>query len=73
MDNPDVALEIKRDDNGRVTGLEAKVNRAGDERRGEMEGLEMITHAIDAVFEAEGPEDHGVQVDMTVNLPFGGD
>ena len=56
-----------------MTGLECKVNRAGREGNGEIEGLEMLTHSVDAMFASEGPEDHSVQVDVHVDFPeFGG-
>ena len=73
MNNPDVALEIKRDDNGRVTGLEYKVNNEGKDGKRALEGLDLMRMGVMAIFDAEGPEDHSTQVDVNVSFPFLGE
>ena len=61
MNNPDVELEIKRDDNGRVVGVAYRAN-AGEGSKKAMECLEVANVALEAVFASEGPEDHSTVV-----------
>lgn len=64
LENPDVELDITRDDDGRITHLSYKVNKEGDKRQNSYEFLSMVHE----MFKAEGPEDHSTSVDVRIGL-----
>jgi len=69
MNIPDAELDIKRDEEGRVVGFSYKVHNEGKDGKRSMECLEILRMCVMAAFDAEGPEDHSVQVDIPVTFP----
>lgn len=61
MDNPDVLLELTRDDQGRVTRVAFKMSVLEGSKKA-IECLDMTNTAIAAIFASEGPEDHSINV-----------
>ncbi len=60
MENPNVEVEIKRDENGKVTGMSYKVSDPGEQGRRPLEFCEVLIE----VFKSEGPEDHSTIGDV---------
>ncbi len=63
MENPDVEIEVKRDEHGLVTGMAYKVSRVDEERKNVLELCSMAAE----LFAAEGPEDHSTTVNVEVH------
>lgn len=66
MENPDVILELTRDEHGFVTKFEFKVNKPGEDGKTVLEACSLA----DTMLQAEGPEDHAVHVDARVDFPI---
>ena len=64
MENPDVVLELDRNEEGRVTRMSYKVSNPGEENRRTLEFDELAVE----MFRSEGPEDHSTVIDVDVHM-----